>query len=92
MTPKEIAERITADGNCDFIEDCKDCPLVLACNVTEECIWQTANAYLLGYEQGCKDTEAKLQPKPLTEEEIKQIGVTAERFGDELRRIAKEGM
>ena len=30
-TSKEICERIVADGNCDFIEDCEDCPLDQQC-------------------------------------------------------------
>ena len=31
VTDKEICERILSDGNCDFIEDCEDCPLDQRC-------------------------------------------------------------
>ena len=27
LTDKDVCERILADGNCGFIEDCEDCPL-----------------------------------------------------------------
>lgn len=31
INDKEICERILLDGNCDFIEDCEDCPLDQMC-------------------------------------------------------------
>ena len=31
LTDKDVCERILADGNCGFIEDCEDCPLDQMC-------------------------------------------------------------